>query len=133
LNSTMCKLPKRPTKNSMVDTWTVDKSDLTAPPKEKDLLEDSEETEVDSVEETEEDSVEDSETITLETPETQPLFLVRTIRTPRRVPLALSKERKSPFDDVLRTYLLFKFHTNIKLNLISDRTFQIYFDIKIKV
>lgn len=94
LNSTTFKLPKRLTKNSTVDTWTADKSDWTVLPKEKDPLEDSEETEVDSEEETEEDSEEDSEVTILETPETQLSFLVRTIKTLRRAPSAPSKAKK---------------------------------------
>ena len=81
--------------NSMVDNLMVDISDLTLLPKEIDPLEDhSGEVGVDSEEEAEVDSEQDP----LETQETQLLILVKMIRTPRKVPSELSKERKSPSD-----------------------------------
>ena len=60
LNSTMLKLPRKPTKLWTVDTWTVDKLDWTVLPKDKDPLE---ETEVDSEANSEDevDSAADSE------------------------------------------------------------------------
>ncbi len=81
--------------NSMVDNLMADISDLTLLPKEIDPLEDpSAEVGVDSEEEAEVDSELDP----LETQETQLLILVKMIRTPRKVPSELSKERKSPSD-----------------------------------
>ena len=103
MNSMMLKLPKRPMPNSMEVNLTEDISDLILLLKEIDPLEDhSEEVEVDSEEVAEVDSEEvaevDSEEDPLETQETQLLISVKTIKTPRKVPSELSKERKSPSD-----------------------------------
>lgn len=83
----------------------VDKLDWTAPPKEKDQLEEIEEaSEVKAdTEEDKEDSEEDkadSEAIetTPEIQETLPLYWARTIKTQRREPSELSQERRSFFD-----------------------------------
>lgn len=83
----------------------VDKLDWTALPKDKDPLEDSVETEVDSVEDL--DSEVDSGEIetTQETKEILQSFLVKMIRTPRREPLEHLPVRKLLSDRSFKNFI----------------------------
>ena len=111
----MLKLPKRLIKHWTVHTWTVDKLDWTALPKDKDLLE---ETEVGSEVKVDSAVKEDSEVIetTQEIQATQLLSWAKMIRTPRREPSELLLERKLFSDDVLKTLSFYYFPLIITLN-----------------
>ena len=95
----------------------VDKLDWTVLPKDKDQLEDKadleEEDEEDSEEEEEDSAVDKADSAVIqETQVTQQSSWARTIRTPRRVPLELSQERRSLFDDSFKNFIyLWKFNT----------------------